>query len=389
LLAIHHFCDPNAGAPRVTLKLAEYYRRYRHSVTLCFLDTLGANHSELVTRLLFPFRLARYCRGLLERGEIDVIDAATGDGWVLGMLWRPQWPALLVARSHGSEHRYYAEVASEMRAAEKPASWKFHALQRLALALGAASMRRAGLVLQLNREDLEFTVTRLGVSPACARLVANGIDDCFHGLPMAPSPAADDGVLRIAWIGAWAPRKGTRFAVESLCALLGRFARLEASFLGTECDPGIVLADFPSELRQRIRVVSHYENSDLPRMLADHHLQLVTSVAEGFGIALLEGMACGLAPVAAATQGPAEIVSDGRDGLLVAPRDAAAAEAAIARLVEDRALLDSLRRNAHAKAQRFGWDAVARMNLALYDEFLGARDAKRAYPDRQLSGSRG
>lgn len=373
LLAIHHFCDPNAGAPRVTLKLAEYYRRHGHNVTLCFLDTLGASRGGILARLLFPFRLAGHCRKLLRRDQVDVIDAASGDGGVLGLLWRSQWPALLVARSHGSEHRYYAEEAAEMRATGKAPSFKARAYSRLMLSLGTLSMRRAGLVLVLNDEDLEYTVRRLGVSRRRVRLVANGIDDCFLGLPVSPTPAEPDAILRIAWIGAWSPRKGPRFAVESLRALLDGFARLQVSFLGTGCDPNTVLAGFPQTQHARIRIVPYYKNEDLPGLLAGHQLQLVTSVAEGFGIVLLEAMACGLAPVAAATQGPANIIADGRDGLLVTPRDPLAAQDAVARLIDDRALLDSMRRNAHAKAQRFGWDAVARANLALYDEFLGAR----------------
>jgi glycosyltransferase involved in cell wall biosynthesis len=96
----------------------------------------------------------------------------------------------------------------------------------------------------------------------------------------------------------------------------------------------------------------------------------MTSVVEAFGVAQVEAMACGLAPVSPALGGPLEVITDGKSGILVPPSDPQAAAAAVARLIEDRALLDSLRRRARAEARRFGWDAVARLNLALYEEFL-------------------
>jgi glycosyltransferase involved in cell wall biosynthesis len=62
---------------------------------------------------------------------------------------------------------------------------------------------------------------------------------------------------------------------------------------------------------------------------------LMASLGEGFGLALAEAMACGAAAVAARSGALSEIVEDGKSGLLVPPRDAAALADAIEKLAKD------------------------------------------------------
>jgi len=382
LLALPHYPNPDEGAAGVTLRLAEAYRRLGHQAEVSVLNDFAIGRSNTWATLAFPLRLSRRYRAKIARGEYDVVDTAGFAGCALGVHWPADGRALLVMRSHGLEHCYYRAHREEARAAGRPLGWKYRAFMRAAiLPMTALAMRRAGLALLLNREEMEFAARRLGVARERMCLVPNGIDAAMLGLPFAPTPMGPQETLRIAWIGAWQPRKGPRYAVLALSKLMARFASLEATLLGTGCDAEAVLGEFPAALRSRLKVVPRYENRDLPALLAGHQIELMTSVIEAFGVAQVEAMACGLAPVAPAIGGPLEVVADGRDGLLVAPRDARAAADAVARLIEDRALLDALRRHAQAKAQRFGWEAVARLNLDLYEEFLAHRGTRRPRVD--------
>jgi glycosyltransferase involved in cell wall biosynthesis len=69
-----------------------------------------------------------------------------------------------------------------------------------------------------------------------------------------------------------------------------------------------------------------------------------------------------------------EIVHDGIDGFVVPCRDRDSFEQAIEKLILDRTLLDRLRHNAYAAAQRFSWSKVAQLNLDCYEK---ARSMKR------------
>jgi glycosyltransferase involved in cell wall biosynthesis len=87
-------------------------------------------------------------------------------------------------------------------------------------------------------------------------------------------------------------------------------------------------------------------------------------------LAVVEAMACGLAPVVSRVPGPTRIIRDGHDALLVPPADAGAIVLAIERLATQPALLERLRRNAHTTAQSYGWHEVAAEQLAIYQSHL-------------------
>lgn len=387
LLAIPHYLSPNEGTSGVTLRLAEGYRRLGHQVTTCGLRDFKIGRSHTRTTQMFPWRLARRYRAAIARGEFDVVDVAAFGGWMLGLCWPADVRALLVMRSHGLEHCYYQAVRDDAQAEGNPVSWKYRSFMRsVILPITRLAMRRAGLVVMLNHEEIEFAATRLGIARERIRLVLNGIDAALLGLPFEPTPMSQCDPLRIAWIGAWQARKGPRHAVRALSLVMERFPFVEATLIGTYSSPAAVLVEFSEALRPRLKIVPNYQNGELPALLAGHQIELMTSVVEAFGVAQVEAMACGLAPVSPTLGGPLEVIEEG-DGILVPPRDPQAAAAAVAHLIEDRALLDSIRRSAQAKAQRFGWDFVARSNIALYEEFLRRekRVAYRSTPKRRTS----
>ena len=91
--------------------------------------------------------------------------------------------------------------------------------------------------------------------------------------------------------------------------------------------------------------------------------------AEGFGISFVEAAASGTPSVAGNSGGVASAVRDGETGILVPPTDAAAAAAAIRRLLDDRALRDRMGHAARCAVEsHYNWDRVARETIAFVDE---------------------
>ncbi len=76
------------------------------------------------------------------------------------------------------------------------------------------------------------------------------------------------------------------------------------------------------------------ERDDVPELVSALDVLLLPSWEEPFGRALIEAMALRVPVVATEVGGPTEIVSDGREGFLVAPRDPAAWAEAIRRFAE-------------------------------------------------------
>jgi glycosyltransferase involved in cell wall biosynthesis len=68
--------------------------------------------------------------------------------------------------------------------------------------------------------------------------------------------------------------------------------------------------------------------ADVPSIWADHHCLALPSRAEGLPLVLVEAMLSGRVPIATATAGIPEVVTDGEDGFLAtAPTEAAYDEA--------------------------------------------------------------
>jgi glycosyltransferase involved in cell wall biosynthesis len=96
---------------------------------------------------------------------------------------------------------------------------------------------------------------------------------------------------------------------------------------------------------------------------------------EPFGQVVVEAMAAGLPVVAAAAGGPAEVVTDGVDGILVPPGDVDRLAAALRRLAGDADLRDRLGQAGRVRAAAFRPEAVAASVMELYRAVLAQRPA--------------
>jgi glycosyltransferase involved in cell wall biosynthesis len=109
--------------------------------------------------------------------------------------------------------------------------------------------------------------------------------------------------------------------------------------------------------------------ADVARVLNNLDIYVLSSTSEGFSIACVEAMACGLPVVATRSGGPQTIIEDGKSGLLVEPSDPAQIAAAIQRLGNDAALRQELGTQARVRAKdRFSLDAMIRS----YDTLLSS-----------------
>ena len=129
-------------------------------------------------------------------------------------------------------------------------------------------------------------------------------------------------------------------------------------------------------LGDRVRIVGWVADEDLPVLYSLADAFVFPSLYEGFGIPLLEAMACGC-PVVTSTGGScAEVV--GEAGLCVDPTDPAAIANAVERVVTDRKLAAELRRHGLVRARHFSWERTARATLSVLAAAAGRSHARKA-----------
>jgi glycosyltransferase involved in cell wall biosynthesis len=301
------------------------------------------------------------------------VDASTGDAWVWARMFRKSTQELpiLVTRSHGLEHTVDIGLQEEARLGNLQLSWQYKLYSGYyRLWEVKNSLRLADLSLLLNQHDLEYAVQNLRVDPESVRVVPNGIPETYLNLPFEPTPMFPESTIGIALVASYIPRKGIHYSVPALNAILSRYPQVRVSFLGTLTPEEKVHADFEVNVRDRVRVIPHFDHDSLPQLLKDHQIKLFPSLSEGFSLALPEAMACGLAPVATSIPGVTDVLRDKCNGILIPPRNSDAIQEALELMISDRQLLEKLRTAAHASAQQYSWSIVAQSQLTLYEKAL-------------------
>lgn len=106
---------------------------------------------------------------------------------------------------------------------------------------------------------------------------------------------------------------------------------------------------------------------DIPRILPDLDVFLMTSTTEGLGTTILDAFACKVPVVATAAGGIPEMVIDGHTGLLAPVRDPEALASCIMRVAGDKELTSALTRSAYESLSHFSKENTARETMIIYE----------------------
>jgi glycosyltransferase involved in cell wall biosynthesis len=120
-------------------------------------------------------------------------------------------------------------------------------------------------------------------------------------------------------------------------------------------------------LEGRVRFSGFAADEDLPALYTLASVFAFPSWYEGFGIPVLEAMACGTSVVAADNSSLPEAVGDA--GLMVDAADFDALAESLGRLLLDQALREQLIPAGYEQARNFRWDASARALLEIYQQY--------------------
>jgi glycosyltransferase involved in cell wall biosynthesis len=114
----------------------------------------------------------------------------------------------------------------------------------------------------------------------------------------------------------------------------------------------------------RVRICGFVTDEELAQLYAGAACFAFPSLAEGFGLPVLEAMASGVPVVSGDRTSLPEVVGDA--GLLVDPADEDALADALARLLEDRELAAELARRGLERSRGFSWEACAAATAEAY-----------------------
>ncbi len=221
-----------------------------------------------------------------------------------------------------------------------------------------ASLSRASVVVCDSQSTADELVAR-GVEPARISVVYLGLTR----LPTPVDPPLPPEPFVLA-VGTLEPRKGHDLLLRAFAAT--GIHRHRLVFAGPPVGRSQGLAELASELGigERLTILGVVDDAVLAGLYRDASALCMPSLAEGFGLPVLEAMSFGVPVVASDLAVLREVTGD--SAVLVAPGSADALARALERVLTEDALAARLRSEGRARAARFTWEATARKTVAAY-----------------------
>lgn len=229
---------------------------------------------------------------------------------------------------------------------------------------GVTGARRIITVSDATRRDL---VARFPRAAPRVEVVPNGVSTVFRSGPGAaearpPRPVAGPYLL---CVGNRKPHKNLAAAVEALALLAPEMPHLRLVIAG-EVYRGWEAVGTRAEalgVRDRIVEVDGATDAELRELYAHSEALLFPSLYEGFGLPVLEAMACGAPVVASNRSSIPEVAGDA--GLLVDPERPEEMRDAVLRLHREPGLRETLVERGRRRAAAFTWECAARTTADL------------------------
>jgi len=246
--------------------------------------------------------------------------------------------------------------------------WYLDRLTRRSVALAAEVIA----VSAATRDDL---VRFYGAAPDRIAVVHHGLDhDRFR-------PIEDPGALEetrrrygidspyLLHVGTIHPRKNLTVILRALADLRARgldVCLALAGGLGWRAEEVIARGG------EGVRWLGYVAEGDLPALMSGARALVMPSLYEGFGMPVLEAMACGIPVVCSRASSLPEVAGDA--ALLVDPQDDQAWACTLSRVLRDEDLRASLVSRGLKRAARFTWERCAQETLAVLER-AGGRGA--------------
>ncbi len=234
--------------------------------------------------------------------------------------------------------------------------------------------RRADHIIAVSEQSKRDVIEAYGIPAEKITVIYEAADPRFR-----PQPPEDVAAARaryglperyVLFVSTIEPRK-------NLSRLLAAFERVHAAGLADALvivgKRGWLFDAFFADLarspaKDAVIFPGFVPDADLPAVYAGAQAMAFPSEFEGFGLPVLEAMACGAPVVCSDTSSLPEVAGDA--ALLVDPLNVDALAAALARVLQDEPLREQMRARGLAQAARFSWARAAEETLAVYRQVL-------------------
>lgn len=240
------------------------------------------------------------------------------------------------------------------------------------------SARAASRVIAVSQTTKDDLVQHCGIEPDKITVVYSGWDETMR-------PVKDEATIErvkarygiqgnyILYVGTLQPRKNLGRLLEAYAIVVRKQAKGETPCLVIAGRKGWLYDQIFQQVERlglaaEVIFPGYVPQDDLPALLSGARLFVFPSLYEGFGLPVLEAMACGTPVLCSNVSSLPEVAGDA--ALLADPLDVESIAQAMNRLLQNEGLRAQLVKRGFRQACQFSWDRCARETLAVLEDTL-------------------
>jgi glycosyltransferase involved in cell wall biosynthesis len=235
-------------------------------------------------------------------------------------------------------------------------------------------MEYADAIIAVSSETAKNIDRVLNVEPGRVTIIPNAVEPLFRSLPAGQSQAfrhqlnISSDTFCLLNVGGNHPRKNLIAILKALNILKQQGLPVQVWKVSddfTDEDKCYIRAN---KLEDSVNYLGYLDKSALVEVYNAANVLIAPSLHEGFGITLLEAMACGTPVITSNVSAMPEVVNDA--GILVDPNNIQAIADEVRHLHSDFIYYQELREKGLQRVQSFTWEKVAEHMVKVYEKVL-------------------
>ncbi|MDZ7363255.1 MAG: glycosyltransferase family 4 protein [candidate division KSB1 bacterium] len=235
-------------------------------------------------------------------------------------------------------------------------------------------LRHAAAITALSK-DLATKISALGISHQQITVISLGIRETIF------SPRGEKLMLRrqlqlptagplFLFVGNWVPVKGLKYLFDAFARVCQHLQQTKLMMIGSgELEPVLKQQAQTLGIVNKIIWIGQKAHAEIPLWMSAADFLVLPSLSEGYGLVVLEALACGTPVIASRAGGIPEILTSDDFGILVPPRDSEALARAMLEAAGRKWAMKKLVDYAHAHT----WSKQTQDLLKLYQNVMQQR----------------
>jgi glycosyltransferase involved in cell wall biosynthesis len=221
----------------------------------------------------------------------------------------------------------------------------------------------------INSTFMRNIIQEEGLFKTCLHVIPNGINLEENTLYKHASNLNES--LNLLCVGAFFPKKAQDVLIKAFSQTRAKnFSHLYFVGRDTYFRKHCKKLSERLNVSERVSFIDPLEREDFLKLMSSADVYIQPSLWEGFGIAILEAMACGKPVIVTRVGGPIDFIVDGKSGLLIDPNDVNSLAHAIDRLAFNNELRQAISKNARKIGEKYDWASIIPIYEGLYEDLL-------------------